>query len=174
MNLTLSTPDFLVPVRLSEGPHPFCGWALWSRRGDGLHVGARLASWHHSLGPGPAEGEETQRTTKLSARLNSTWVTYVIGSTARCSLQVEDPQFARLIDGRILIGRDKGMTTIQVDLLIFVLIANVCCVTCNFSNSRITFLIPFMVHNMALSLLLVHFLWSYKPHPLTCYTNSHN
>uniref|UniRef100_H3CJX1 Transmembrane protein 132C n=1 Tax=Tetraodon nigroviridis TaxID=99883 RepID=H3CJX1_TETNG len=29
-------------------------------------------------------------------------------------LKVEDPQFARLIDGRILIGRDKGMTTIQV------------------------------------------------------------
>lgn len=30
------------------------------------------------------------------------------------ALQVEDPRIARLVDGRILIGRDLGITTIQV------------------------------------------------------------
>lgn len=30
------------------------------------------------------------------------------------SLKVEDPQIARLLDTRILVGRDTGMTTVQV------------------------------------------------------------
>lgn len=31
-----------------------------------------------------------------------------------CAQQVEDPRIAKLIDGRILMGRDLGITTIQV------------------------------------------------------------
>lgn len=31
-----------------------------------------------------------------------------------CVQQVEDPRIAKLIDGRILMGRDLGITTIQV------------------------------------------------------------
>lgn len=31
-----------------------------------------------------------------------------------CSPQVEDPRIARLVDGRVLVGRDLGITTIQV------------------------------------------------------------
>lgn len=32
----------------------------------------------------------------------------------KCAQQVEDSRIARLVDGRILIGRDLGITTIQV------------------------------------------------------------
>lgn len=32
--------------------------------------------------------------------------------------QVEDPRIARLVDGQILIGRDLGITTIQVCTLV--------------------------------------------------------
>lgn len=35
----------------------------------------------------------------------------------RCVQQVEDPRIAKLIDGRILMGRDLGITTIQVPTL---------------------------------------------------------
>lgn len=35
----------------------------------------------------------------------------------QCAQQVEDPRIAKLIDGRILMGRDLGITTIQVPAL---------------------------------------------------------
>lgn len=40
----------------------------------------------------------------------------------KCVPQVEDPRIARLVDGRILIGRDLGITTIQVCILFSALI----------------------------------------------------
>lgn len=39
-----------------------------------------------------------------------------------CAPQVEDPRIARLIDGRILIGRDLGITTIQVFAICSILV----------------------------------------------------
>lgn len=48
---------FAVPVRAGAGAHPLCGRAVGPGRRDGPHVGTRLASGHHSFGPGPAEGE---------------------------------------------------------------------------------------------------------------------
>lgn len=88
----------------------------------------------------------------------------------RCSPQVEDPRIARLIDGHILIGRDLGITTIQVHPLISDVI---CCV--KFSNSSITLLIPLNGAKMSPHFApLFIFSCGHKPLRLTCYTISHN
>lgn len=39
---------------------------------------------------------------------------FLMRNLLQCAQQVEDPRIAKLIDGRILMGRDLGITTIQV------------------------------------------------------------
>lgn len=39
---------------------------------------------------------------------------YPLTASCFCILQIEEPRIARLIDGRIVIGRDLGHTNIQV------------------------------------------------------------
>lgn len=53
----LGVPLSSVSVRTGAGAHPLCSGTVRPGWRDGLHVGTGLASWHHSLGLGPAKGK---------------------------------------------------------------------------------------------------------------------
>lgn len=59
----------------------------------------------------------------------------VVADSCFCAPQVEDPRIARLIDGQILIGRDLGITTIQV------------CTACSLSHYVLNILVNIIIPN---------------------------